>query len=231
MVLAEQNYSITEQELFAVMEALKAFCCYIDGIPFNLITDHKPNTFLPTLPGRQTCWSEYLRRFNFTWIYRPGRTNVADPLSRYPSFQPVASAAIDAHVLHAMLNVTTRSKSAPQPTQPTQLTPAASAPINIAPPQPTSPIPDSVEPAGDTVVPSQTILAPREELIKGYANDAWCANDADLQQYEEVWWKGDRIMVPNIRHVRSALLWDYHDSPFAGHLGVNKTLNNLQRSL
>ena len=89
MVPAEQNYSITEQELFAVMEALKAFCCYIDGIPFNLITDHKLNTFLdtqPTLSRRQTCWSEYLQRFNFTWIYRPGRTNVADPLSRNPSF-------------------------------------------------------------------------------------------------------------------------------------------------
>ena len=45
-----------------------------------------------------------------------------------------------------------------------------------------------------------------------------------------MWWKGDRIVVPNVRYVRSALLWDYHDSPFAGHLGVNKTLHNLQRS-
>ena len=69
MVPAEQNYHITEQELLAVMEALKAFRCYVDGIPFNLITDHKPNTFLdsqPTLSRRQTRWSEYLQRFNFT---------------------------------------------------------------------------------------------------------------------------------------------------------------------
>ena len=50
MVPAEQNNSIAEQELFAVMEALKAFCCYIDGIPFNLSTGHKPNTFLDTQP-------------------------------------------------------------------------------------------------------------------------------------------------------------------------------------
>ena len=54
--------------------------------------------------------------------------------------------------------------------------------------------------------------------------------DQDLQKYAEVWWKGDRIVVPDVRHVRSALLWEYHDSPFAGHLGVNKTLHNLQRS-
>ena len=45
---AEQNYHVTEQELLADMEALKAFCCYVDGIPFNLITDHKPDTLLDT---------------------------------------------------------------------------------------------------------------------------------------------------------------------------------------
>ena len=34
--------------------------------------------------------------------------------------------------------------------------------------------------------------------------------------YEEVWGKGDCIVVLNVPPVRSALLWDYHDSPFAG---------------
>ena len=37
---AEQNYHITELELLAVIEALKAFRCYVaQGIPFNLVTD------------------------------------------------------------------------------------------------------------------------------------------------------------------------------------------------
>ena len=70
-------------------------------------------------------------------------------------------------------------------------------------------------------------------LIKGYANDAWFANNDNLQdwqKYDEVWWKGDRLVVPCVCHVQSALLWDYHDSPSAGHLGVNKTLHNMQRS-
>ena len=46
-----------EQELLAVLEALKAFRCYVDGIPFNLVTNRKPDTFLdtqPTLSRRQT---------------------------------------------------------------------------------------------------------------------------------------------------------------------------------
>ena len=34
---------------------------------------------------------EYLSRFNYLWQYRPGRLNVADPVSRRPHGQPVAS--------------------------------------------------------------------------------------------------------------------------------------------
>ena len=45
-----------------------------------------------------------------------------------------------------------------------------------------------------------------------------------------LYWKEDRLVVPNVPRVRSALLWEYHDSPYAGHLGVNKTLRNRQRS-
>ena len=92
-VPAEQNYHMTEQELLAVIEALKAFRCNVDDIhiPFNLVTDHKPNTFLdtqPTLSRRQTRWTEYPQRFNFIWEYRPGRSNVADPLSHNPGMTP-----------------------------------------------------------------------------------------------------------------------------------------------
>lgn len=62
------------------------------------------------------------------------------------------------------------------------------------------------------------------ELIQGYANDAWFAHDAnlqDMQKNEEVW-KSDHIGVPAVCHIRSARLWDYH-ALLAGH--------SLQRSL
>ncbi len=119
MVPAEQNHHFTEQELLAVIEALKAFRCYVDGIPFDLVTDHKPNIFLgtqPMLSRDQTRWSEYLQRFNFTWEYRPGRTNVADPLSCDPAYRPATS--LVAHALRAQLCVTTHSKTTPTPVTP-----------------------------------------------------------------------------------------------------------------
>lgn len=55
-----------------------------------------------------------------------------------------------------------------------------------------------------------------QELIKGYANNAWFANNAnlqDLQKYDEVWWKGDGLVLPSVRQVHSALLWGYHAGP------------------
>ena len=94
---AEQNYDIGEQELLAVLHALELWRCYLDGIEFTVVTDHSPNTYFATkalLGPQQTRWAERLSRFQFTWQYRPGRTNVADPLSRHPSFVASVTATL-----------------------------------------------------------------------------------------------------------------------------------------
>ena len=59
------------------------------------MTDHNPLTFLqtqPTLSRRQARWMEYLTRFHYTWVYRPGRVNVAEPISRNPSLNAMTRA-------------------------------------------------------------------------------------------------------------------------------------------
>ena len=84
---AELNYTTTEQECLAAVHALKVWRCYLEGVHFKLVTDHCPNTHLATQPmlnRRQARWSEFLQQYNFEWVYRPGRANVADPLSRIP---------------------------------------------------------------------------------------------------------------------------------------------------
>ena len=86
---AEVNYTTTEQELLGVIRALQEWRCYLEGgkHPVTLTTDHNPLVFLrsqKTLSRRQGRWVEYLERFDHTWKYIPGRTNVADPLSRNP---------------------------------------------------------------------------------------------------------------------------------------------------
>jgi len=52
------------------------------------VTDHNPLTYLKSqqvLSRRQARWLEYLEQnFTYRWEYRPGRINIADPLSRNP---------------------------------------------------------------------------------------------------------------------------------------------------
>ena len=83
----ERNYTTTEQEMLAMYFALQKWRCYLEGPKFVLVTDHAPNTYFqtqPTLSRRQARWNEFFQRFDFSWEYRPGRTNIADPLSRIP---------------------------------------------------------------------------------------------------------------------------------------------------
>ena len=87
---AERNYTTGEQELLAVVHSIGIWRCYLEGgeHPVTVVTDHQPLTYLPTkvrLSRRQTRWAEFLSRFDIRWVHKPGKVNVADPLSRKPS--------------------------------------------------------------------------------------------------------------------------------------------------
>jgi len=82
---AECNYSTGDKELLAVMHALNVWRCYLDGTQFVIFSDHEPLRYLRSkaiLLPRQVRWSQFLERFDYTWEYRAGRINAADPLSR-----------------------------------------------------------------------------------------------------------------------------------------------------
>ena len=104
---AEKNYTTTEQELLAVVHALRVWQCYLEGATFEVVTDHCPNTYLQTQPSlsrRQARWAEFLQRFGFTWTYKPGKTNIADPLSRDPAFLAQVTFRETSHSRSHMLN-------------------------------------------------------------------------------------------------------------------------------
>lgn len=96
---SQLNWSMTEKELFAVVHAMRAWRCYLEGAKgvTRVITDHKPNTFLETqetLSRRQAKWSLFLQRLRLMeWVYQKGRLNVADPLSRHPAIMAAISVA------------------------------------------------------------------------------------------------------------------------------------------
>ena len=153
MLLAERNYSVTEQELLACVHALKVWRCYLEGAAvFTLHTDHGANTFLDTQPSlsrRQARCQEFLSRFHFTWKFLPGvRNNVADPLSR----RPITTESTGTCRQHFNLMVLTRGAKARDESQAPSVSPEPQgAPATARP---------SVDQSMDGSRPSSAAAAP-----------------------------------------------------------------------
>lgn len=89
---AEDNYSILDKELLAIIFGVKKFFQYLIGIHFILQTDHKPllklfgeNQGLPQMAAsRLQRWAHTLSGFNYSIQYIKSKDNQADMLSRLP---------------------------------------------------------------------------------------------------------------------------------------------------
>ena len=83
---AERNYTTTELELLAIVWAVERFKPYLFGTVFELITDHKPLTYLhssTSTSSRLARWKLKLSDYSFDIHYKPGKENInADILSR-----------------------------------------------------------------------------------------------------------------------------------------------------
>jgi hypothetical protein len=188
---AERNYTTGEQELLAVFQAPTEWQCYAQGaVGLTLVTDHNPLTYLQTqqtLSRRQARWMEFMSQFNYTWQYRPGRINVADPLSRNPAYADAAAAASLPRLSTLMAatgNANKRVKQSP---------PLANKQV------------------GETLT---SALLP--SLIAAYEADSWFANHRNtralrLDPASGLWFRKhasghDQIMVPNSAEIKNYVL-------------------------
>ena len=77
--------------------------------------------------------------------------------------------------------------------------------------------------AGDPSVPGGLL----RQVENGYASDEWFADEkhtAALTFGDGVWRRGSQIVVPDVDDLRQKCLSLHHDTPFAGHLGRDRTM-------
>lgn len=82
----EKRYAQIEKEALALVWAVERFHFYLYGRTFELVTDHKP---LEVIFGARSkpCarikrWVLRIQSYKYKVVYRPGKSNIAEPLSR-----------------------------------------------------------------------------------------------------------------------------------------------------
>lgn len=109
----EKRYCQTEKEALALVWAVERFHFYLFGRTFELITDHKPLEVIFS-PNSKPCarierWVLRLQSYQFKVIYKSGKNNIADPLSRLvvTHKQPVCfDVGTEIHVNHIVATAT-----------------------------------------------------------------------------------------------------------------------------
>ena len=204
---SEVGWTTTDKEMLASVHAMRTWRCYLEGVSAEnvlLITDHNPNTYQPTkdLHGRQIRWSEFLSRFRFTWQHRPGRLNVADPISRRADYSGCDHGTISAdHCCGTMTRGSSEGHSA-----------GAAA--------------ESSEDNGSFVRAPDYLAELGQTVQEGYMTDAWFRSESNikpLHQANGYWWHGARLVIPEHAELRQRIMSEHHDTPYSGHLGVNRT--------
>lgn len=229
---AERNYTVSERELLAVIYAFTQWRCYIEGTDVTVVTDHCPNTFLQTqanLSRRQARWSEFLERFSVTWVYKPGKTNIADPLSRKFSINSIGMGKLYRYDYDYVCALTGPRRTQRVGVPSNKLIDAQPPPKRQKRASKKTDAPYTQQEAPRHLETSTTLL---EKARKATANDPWFndeANTSELKFVTGCWYKHGVLWVPNDEELKLYILERVHDSPWSGHMGVKKTLENIRR--
>lgn len=206
----EIKYPIHQQELAAIIYALKAWEHYLLGSKFSIkvLTDHRSLIHInkqKKLVGRQVRWSEYISRFgnNLQIEYITGKSNVvADALSRLPgdNDNPLVLTS---------------------PIEPTDITSSSSASGK-------HPISELL-----TLHSSSITSSLSTDIINAYSNDPITVKiiqkpTKPFTIHNSLIIKQNRIYIPNDSALKEKIMYEHHDSKLAGHMGVTKTIHSIQ---
>lgn len=247
--VAQQRYTITERELFAIVYALDRFRPYIYGRNFYIHTDHRALLWFcgkRNVTGRLARWSYYISQYARSIHFVQGKNNyVADALSRAPYQQPPledvvtdevgGNECLDENIKSQIYNmagirmVITRSHKERQELREAELEEMAeqAQAYMVGCTDPDSPAMDPAQiPLTPILLPDLWKREPCEEnpaLITRNAAGYWVASHKTSAWRDEILW------VPPM--FRADVLRAYHHNPTSAHPSSAKMYQNVIRDL
>ena len=207
---AECNYEIYDKELMAIIRSFEEWRSELESSPhiIQVLSDHRNlEYFMSTklLSRRQARWSEFLSRFNFKIIYRPGKAGgKPDSLTGQSVDLPKEG---DEHLQHQHQTILKPANLSIAATNATETLETLFQQAYI-----TDPIPNNI----------LAELASGKQRSK-YLPLAECTTDGI-----RLWFR-ERLYVPDSAELKIQLIRDHHDTPVAGHPGRSKTFELLSR--
>ncbi|XP_073808802.1 adenosylhomocysteinase isoform X1 [Danio rerio] len=200
---AEKSYSASEKECLAVVWAVEKWHHYLEGRPFEVITDHASLVWLfqhPKPSSRLERWTIRLQGYHFTVRYRKGQCNIVpDVLSRR---EEVNSQAV---LLHTPAKKNFSTVSCDLPLDLSQI---------------------ACEQEKDTECQEIMVKAKSQRTTDLKRTHYICKNGVLFRSIPDSK-EGQRLQVVIPEKLREVTLSYAHDSPLSGHLGRFKTLMRL----
>jgi len=231
---AECNYEIYDKELMAIVRAFEEWRPHLEGTehPIQVLSDHKNlEYFMSTklLNRRQARWSEFLSRFQFTIVYRPGKAGgKPDALTRRSGDLPKEG---DERLLANQQMVLKPHNLPPELREPENValkslgTSDLRLLANSPPDNGRSPLEKLFQEACD----ADPFL---DRILQMLRDGTRQSKEISLSECKEVDGRltyRDRIYVPASESLRLQLIQDHHNPPAIGHPGRAKTLELLSR--
>jgi hypothetical protein len=232
---AERNYPVGEQELLAVISAIKKWRCYLEGAKggVTIVTDHLPNTYLNTKSAeqfsrRQARWQLELSRVDPKWVYEKGPTNVADALSRCPNLVHVARTQAET-CAHDLDSIPDKDAAPRKQSLEIQSDPQGKATPNSQSKEDSGPALLALVAQMPTPDGMESLLEDIAEWYEmNYRADKLLQNTSFTKRKGR-WHYGDLVVVPEDKDLQQRCISLHHDGPTQGHPGRNITLELIQR--